>query len=107
MKPLIRRQQADLDVQEAIDYYLTHAPDQALLFVDALEQSYRHIQRSPGTGSLRYAHDLNLPGVRFRICKKFPYLVFYIEKSDQIEIWRVLHGKRDIPAWMTNANDAL
>ncbi len=54
MKPLVRRERADLDVHEAVDYYLQKAPEYALAVVDALEQAYRHIQRQPRTGSPRY-----------------------------------------------------
>jgi toxin ParE1/3/4 len=100
MKPLIRRARADLDVEEAIAYYPENEPEVTLAFVDALEQAYRHIQRHPGTGSPRYAHELNLPGLRFWGCKRFPNLVFYVEKAEQIDVWRVLHAIRDIPAWM-------
>ncbi|ENO88947.1 plasmid stabilization system [Thauera aminoaromatica S2] len=31
---------------------------------------------------------------------RYPYLVFYVERADHIDVWRVLHGERDIPAWM-------
>jgi toxin ParE1/3/4 len=106
MKPLVRRGRADCDVEEAIAYTLEHAPEVTLAFVEALEQAYRHIQRLPGTGSLRYAHELNLPGLRFWGCKRFPYLVFYVEKAEQIEVWRVLYEKRDIPAWMRDDGGA-
>jgi toxin ParE1/3/4 len=105
MKPLVRRERADLDVQEAVDYYLQNAPGHALAFIDALEQAYRHIQRQPGTGSPRYAHEVNLPGLRFWGCKRFPYLVFYFESKEQIDVWRVLHGSRDIPAWLSSRID--
>jgi toxin ParE1/3/4 len=26
--------------------------------------------------------------------------VFYREQPDHIDVWRVLHAQRDIPAWM-------
>jgi toxin ParE1/3/4 len=26
--------------------------------------------------------------------------VFYVERPDHIDVWRVLHDTRDIPAWM-------
>ena len=29
-----------------------------------------------------------------------PYLVFYLERETHIDVWRVLHAERDIPAWM-------
>jgi toxin ParE1/3/4 len=28
--------------------------------------------------------------------------VFFVEREDHIDVWRVLHGKRDIPAWMSD-----
>jgi toxin ParE1/3/4 len=100
MKPLVRHERADEDVEAAVEYYLQHAPEVTLRFVDALEQTYRQIQQRPTIGSPRYAHELNLPGLRFRQCKRFPYLVFYVEYAQQIDIWRVLHGSRDISAWL-------
>jgi toxin ParE1/3/4 len=30
----------------------------------------------------------------------YPHLIFYIERDDHVDVWRVLDGKRDIPAWM-------
>ena len=47
-----------------------------------------------------YAHELNLPGLRFWPLARYPHLVFYVERPQPIEVWRVLHGQRDIPAWM-------
>lgn len=99
-KPLVRRARADEDVVEAIDYYLVESPANALRFVDALEAAYKHIQRAPGTGSPRYAHELNLPGLRSWPCKRYPYLVCYVERADSIDVWRVLHTRRDIPRWL-------
>lgn len=34
----------------------------------------------------------------------YPYLVFYIKHPDHIDVWRVLHGQRDIPEWMKEAD---
>jgi toxin ParE1/3/4 len=31
---------------------------------------------------------------------RFPFLVFYVERTDHIDVWRVLHGQRNVPAWM-------
>lgn len=98
MKPLVRLEQADLDVEQALDFYLAEAPHMAFSFLDALEKAYLHIQRNPGTGSLRYAHALDIPGLRFWPCQRFPQMVFYVERNDHIALVRVLHGSRDIPA---------
>lgn len=100
-KPVIARAQANRDVDDAIAYYLSEAAEQAALgFIDALERAYAHLSRHPATGLPRYAHELNLPGLRAWPLARFPHWVFYVERSDHIDVWRVLHGKRDIPAWM-------
>jgi len=100
-KPIIPREQAHQDIEDAVAYYLDEdAEAVALGFIDALEEAYAHISRYPATGSPRYAHELNLPGLRSWPLTRYPYLVFYIEHVDHVDVWRVLHGQRDIPAWM-------
>lgn len=107
VKPVVPREQANLDVDDAVAYYLDEATASvALDFIDALEQAYTHIGRHPGTGSPRYGHELDLPGLRSWTLSRHPYLVFYVERPDHIDVWRVLHGQRDIPAWMQDP-DAL
>lgn len=82
-------------------YYLGEAGEAvALGFIDALEKGYAHIARHPATGSPRYAHELNLSGLRAWPLKRYPHLVSYVEHLDHIYAWRVLHGERGIPAWM-------
>ena len=100
-KPVVPRELANRDVDDAIAYFLSEDAEQAALgFIDAVEQAYAHIARHPATGSPRYAHELNLPGLCFWPLARYPHLVFYIERPQHIDVWRVLHGQRDIPAWM-------
>ncbi|HOE41620.1 MAG TPA: type II toxin-antitoxin system RelE/ParE family toxin [Rhodoferax sp.] len=106
VKPVIARELANSDIDEIIAYYLGESAEQAALgFIDALENAYAHIGHNPGTGSPRYAHELNLPGLRFWPLTRYPHLVFYVERPDHIAAWRVLHGTRDIPFWMIEADD--
>jgi len=100
-KPVVPRALANQDAEDAVAYYLGEdAASAALAFVDGLEQAFIHIGRHPATGSPRYAHALNLPGLRSWPLSRFPYLVFYVEHIDHIDVWRVLHSARDVPAWM-------
>jgi toxin ParE1/3/4 len=100
-KPIVPRARANRDVDDAVDYYLSEGGETAALgFIAALERGLRHIARHPATGSLRYAHELGLPGLRSWPLRRYPYLVFFVERDDHIDVWRVVHGKRDIPAWM-------
>lgn len=109
MKPkrVVPREAALRDVEAVIDHYLAEGIEQAALgFVDALEQAFAHVGRHPVTGSTRYAFELNLPGLRSWPLKRYPYLLFYVEQDDHIDVWRVLHGQRDIPAWLNETADS-
>ena len=107
VKPVIPRALAKRDADEAVAGYLDENAAQAALgLVDALEQAYAHIARHPATGSMRYALELNLPGLRSWPLKNYPYLIFYVERTDSIDVWRVLHSQRDIPAWLLDAPPA-
>ena len=106
MKPIVPRELANHDINEIIGYYLGESAEQAAYgFIDALEEAYAHIGRHPATGSPRYAQELNLPGLRFWPLSRYPHLVFYVERPDHIDVWRVLHGKQDIPQWMVQIDD--
>lgn len=105
MKPLVRLELADLDVEQALTYYAAEAPHLELPFLDALEKAFQHIQRYPGTGSLRYAHALDIEGLRFWLCSRFPQVVFYIEHENHIVLVRILHGSRDIGTTFQEMSD--
>ena len=100
-KPVVLRERAQCDIDEAVEHYLVSAGTEvALSFIDALEDARHRIGVHPASGSPRYAHALGLPGLRFRSTGKFPYLLFYFENETDVDVWRVLHTARDIPAWM-------
>jgi len=103
---VILRTQARQDVDDAIAHYLGEGAEAAALgFVDALEGAWMHLSRHPATGSPRYAHELQLPGLRAWPLTGYPHLVFYMVGAGHIDVWRVLHGARDIPAWMRASED--
>ena len=97
-KPVIPRALALQDVDEAVAYLLQQqATDAALKLIDSLEAAYTHISKNAATGSTRYAHALDLPGLRTWPLTGHPYLIFYVEQDSHIDVWRVLHMSRDIP----------
>jgi len=100
-KRILRRAVADRDIADAVIHYRDEAGEKtAVDFAEALRGAFAHIVRYPASGSPRYAHSLDLPGLRTWPLKRFPYLVFYMERDDHIDVWRVLHQERDIPKWM-------
>jgi toxin ParE1/3/4 len=104
-KSVVARPRALLDVDEAVAYLLREAGENVTLaFIDALQSAYDLIAAFPESGSNRHAHELTLPGLRSRPIAGYPYLVFYLERRDHIDVWRVLHAQRDIPAHMAEAD---
>jgi toxin ParE1/3/4 len=92
------RSRAASDIDDAIDYLRGDAGDVvALAFIDALENGINHITRSPNAGSLRFAYELGIPELRAWGLGRFQYVIFYVALGDRIDIWRVLHTRRDIP----------
>jgi toxin ParE1/3/4 len=101
VKPVTLRKLAEADVDAALAYYLSEAgADTALAFVEQLEQANQRISNDPAIYSPRWGAELNLPGLRSLRLSKFPYVIFYIEQADHIDVWRVLHAQRDIPAYL-------
>lgn len=106
-KPVVLRESARRDIDEAIEHYIAEAgPSVALDFIDAIENASRKIGDQPGAGSPRYAHELDIPGLRFWAAGKFPHLIFYVENEREVDVWRVLHGARDIPSSLGEPREA-
>ena len=81
-KPVVLRERARRDIDEAVEHYLAEAGEAvALDFIDALEDARRQIGEQPATGSPRYAHELDIPGLRFRTVGKFPHLRIWSSTS--------------------------
>ena len=71
------RQAAGRDIEAAVGHYLQEGGAAlARRFVAALEEAYRHTRRFPAT-----------------------------EREDQVDVLKVLHAQRDIPAWLTDGPD--
>jgi toxin ParE1/3/4 len=100
-RPVRLRERAAADIDQAVDFYLAEADtDVAVRFVDAVERAVGQIGRSPQSGSLRFSYELEIPGLRVRPLVRFPYLVFYVVGDEVVDVWRVLHTRRDIPSAM-------
>ena len=106
VKPVVLRDGASVDVDQAVAHYLEAAPESvAAAFIDALEEAYQHIGQLPSTGSPRIGQQQSLPGLRSWSIRGFPYLAFYVEEEDYIDLWRVLHAARDIQASLTEETE--
>lgn len=92
---------AQLDARQATAWYRQQGGTAlALRWAGAAKDAIDHIGAYPKSGATRYAIELKLDGLRTRQVHGFPDLVFYAEHEAHVDIWRVLHSERDIPAWM-------
>lgn len=106
-KAVARRSQAQKDIEQAADHYFAEGGAALeIRFIDALQAAVARIAANPGVGSRRYAAALAIPGLRFWRLTRFPYLIFYMEREDQVDIWRVLHEQRDSPQRFGPQQDA-
>ena len=72
-------------------------PNAAMRFVDAVRATEELLLERPGIGTVRDYGNAALAGMRWHSVKGFRnYLIFYIPRSNGIEIARVLHGARDL-----------
>jgi toxin ParE1/3/4 len=98
-KPVDLRRRAHADIESAVEHYAREVDAAlALRFVDALEQTLKHLGRHPLTGSLRWSYELDIPEVRTWPVRGFPYVVVYLDREDNVDVWRVLHTHRDLPS---------
>lgn len=104
MKPPQWHPLARLDADEAANWYAEQGGlALELRFIQSLDTAIAQIAGQPGIGASRYAEVLKLRDLRFWSLKGFPCLIFYLERDTHVDIWRVLHAQRDIPAWMGDA----
>lgn len=105
-RPVRLREPAATDIDDAVRYYLEEAgADVATRFVDAVERTIIQISRAPQSGSLRFAYELEIPDLRVRTVARFPHLVFYVESDEAVDVWRILHSRRDMPTALADESD--
>jgi toxin ParE1/3/4 len=84
--------QAQLDIEEAALYIAEGNPLAADRFVDALTKTFARLAQHPMLGRARPEIGPNLRSLPHR-----QYVIFYRPTPGGVEIFRVLHGARDIP----------
>lgn len=97
-RPVRFRELAATDLEGASAYCRQQVSEQtALEFIDAVQRGIQRISRSPNVGSLHFAYELGIPDLRAWPLQRFPYVVFYVVGKDEIDVWRILHSRRDLP----------
>jgi len=93
---LVIKQRAESDVARIWHYIAQQNPDAANRLLDAAYGTFELIAERPAAGSQRTFR--RIAGIRSRSIIGFEkYLIFYREKSNKVEILRVIHGMRNLP----------
>ncbi len=96
--PVVPRERARQDVGDAIAFYVAQGADHAALgFIDALEAGFETVGAHPAIGASRWGEELELPGLRSWSLAGYLFAMFYVERADHVDVWRVLHLRRDLP----------
>ena len=94
MAQVLKRPQAEIDLDE-IWWYIAHDnPDNADRLLDKIEERCRTLAQFPLMGMSR---EEIMPALRGLSVGN--YLIFYMQIEDGIEVIRVLPGMRDIDAF--------
>ena len=83
---------AEKDVTEIIDYISKDSPNAALNLINKIDTKIKVLSDFPEIGKI--PDDVRLEKLGYRILIIDNYLVFYVIKNEEIEIRRILHGKR-------------
>ncbi len=89
--------EASRDLENIGDHIAEANPAAALKVVDSIEERCRALARMPEMGRVRAELAPAL-----RSMNAGSYLIFYRPAEDGIEVIRIVHGSRDLPALFDN-----
>jgi len=92
--------EAEDDLLEIWQYIARANPRAADLVEDTIHAACAFLAESPYAGKLR--REITPMPVRFWTVSRFPnYVIVYRPETQPLQIIRVLHGQRDLPAILT------
>lgn len=81
------------DLVAALDYYSEMSPALADRFRSAVNRRLDNIAERPES------FPVDVDSIRFAKIDRFPYLVFFVLKSDFVSVLAIVHGSKDPVAW--------
>ncbi len=96
-RSILKRPQAERDIEECFVYIGSGNLDAALRFLDAIEDSLETISENPLIGSPREFYNIGDKNLRMWLVTGFEnYEIFYLVEDEIIDVVRVLHSARDL-----------
>ncbi len=97
MRIVVKREQAKRDIEECFVFIAEDELDIAINFLVRAEETFDLLAEMPFLGSLKEFRSQKLRNLRTWHVKGFDdYLIFYRPTENGVEVFRVLHAKRDI-----------
>lgn len=93
--PVILRQEAEVDVQEARDQLEAVRVGLGTQVLARVREVLARIEKMPEL------HGKVWQDVRAARLKQFRYIVYFIVLADRVEVLAVLHGARDPSSWQS------
>ena len=104
MKSAILRPQAARDRQAEVRYYRKEAGSAiAVRFVIASNEALDQLELDPGIGSPALGTAIGISGLRSWRVAGFPFLWFYFERDNHLDVVRLLGERQDIATILTEA----
>jgi plasmid stabilization system protein ParE len=87
------RSEAELDIQDAYQYYEERESGLGSEFVRAVDACLSKVARNPS------AYPLVHRQIRRGLIRRFPYGIFYVIEGSTVVVLACFHAKRDPKAW--------
>lgn len=95
--PVVLRDEARDELDEAFDYYEGQRTGLGVDFVTRVQEVFDRISANPRLHAVAHAD------IRKAVVTRFPYCVFYREDGTRVEVIAVFHSKRDPSIWQCRA----
>lgn len=92
-RQFILRPRAEHDIRSAFEWYESQRAGLGAEFLAALRERLEAVRDHPETSPVLYR------GIRRAVLSRFPYLVFYVVRSDLVSVLAVLHHARNPAVW--------
>lgn len=96
--PLQLHDDADLELNEAAQYYDRESPSLGAVFLGEVESGFDRIREHPLSGAEVSA------GVRKMVLAKFPFTIIYAVLPDHIRVLAIAHQRRRPFYWRSRAH---
>jgi toxin ParE1/3/4 len=91
--PVVLRDEAQMEFDEAFDYYDQRREGLGVEFVAEVPRVFDRLASNPGLGRVV------MSDIRKAVVRRFPYCVFYRPHGDRVEVLAVFHSKRNPREW--------